>query len=144
MISAEFNNIKISGIAAAVPTKTVNAHEYDELFGEDTVSKNIATTGVRESHHASKEQTSSDLAYVAAKRLMKEMDSLNLSKDEGAGLSKMGTSFVKLSVAVLILAAALKQLDGVENVFESVTVLTLLLGELIGAAWAINKLNLKP
>ena len=74
--------------------------------------------------------------------LMKEMDSLNLSKDEGAGLSKMGTSFVKLSVAVLILAAALKQLDGVENVFESVTVLTLLLGELIGAAWAINKLNL--
>ena len=74
MISAEFNNIKISGIAAAVPTKTVNAHEYDELFGEDTVSKNIATTGVRESHHASKEQTSSDLAYVAAKRLMKEMD----------------------------------------------------------------------
>ena len=74
MISAEFNNIKISGIAAAVPTKVVNAHEYDELFGEDTVSKNIATTGVKESHHASKEQTSSDLAYVAAKRLMDEMN----------------------------------------------------------------------
>ena len=74
MITAEFSNIKISGIAAAVPTKIVKAHDYDELFGEDVVSKNIATTGVKETHHASKEQTSSDFAYVAARRLMDEMN----------------------------------------------------------------------
>ena len=74
MITAEFNNIKISGIAAAVPTKIVKAHDYDELFGEDVVAKNIVTTGVKEAHHASKEQTSSDFAYVAAKRLMNEMN----------------------------------------------------------------------
>lgn len=74
MITADFNNIKISGIAAAAPTKRVDAHDYDSLFGEEIVKKNILTTGVKQAFHASKEQTSSDLAYVAAVRLMKEMN----------------------------------------------------------------------
>lgn len=73
MISAEFTGLKISGIATAVPTKCVKAHEYDALFGEETVTKNIQTTGVEQSFHASEQQTSSDFAYVAAKKLMTEM-----------------------------------------------------------------------
>lgn len=74
MITSKFSNIKIAGIAAELPNKCVNAHDYDELFGAETVSKNIETTGVRQSYHALPEQTSSDLAFVAAKRLMEEMD----------------------------------------------------------------------
>ena len=74
MIASEFTGIKIAGIATAVPTKCVKAHDYDELFGEDIVSKNIQTTGVEQTYHASDYQTSSDFAYVAAKKLMDEMN----------------------------------------------------------------------
>ncbi|MBQ7080095.1 MAG: ketoacyl-ACP synthase III [Fibrobacter sp.] len=74
MVTAEFNNICISGIAAAVPTQCVDAREYEHLFGQDVVRKNIITTGVRQAYHASENQTSSDLAYIAAKKLLKEMN----------------------------------------------------------------------
>ena len=74
MISAEFQGLKISGIATAVPTRCVKAHEYDDLFGEETVTKNIQQTGVEQTYHASENQTSSDFAYVAAKKLMDEMN----------------------------------------------------------------------
>ncbi len=74
MISSSFKNIKIAGIASAVPTKCVKTEDYYELFGKEIVDKNIATTGVKQTYHASPEQTSSDLAYVAAKRLMLELN----------------------------------------------------------------------
>ena len=74
MITSEFSGLKIAGIASAVPTKCVKAHDYDELFGEATVTKNVQSTGVQQSFHVSTQQTSSDLAYVAAKRLMSEMN----------------------------------------------------------------------
>lgn len=74
MISSEFSGLKITGIAAAVPTTCVKAHDYDSLFGEETVTKNVQTTGVEQTYHASEFQTSSDFAYVAAKKLMDEMD----------------------------------------------------------------------
>lgn len=74
MISADFRGLRIAGIASAVPTTCVKAHDYDELFGEDTVTKNIETTGVKQAYHATGQQTSSDFAYVAAKKLLKELD----------------------------------------------------------------------
>ena len=74
MISSEFSGLKIAGIASAVPTKCVKAHDYDELFGAETIAKNIQTTGVEQTYHASEHQTSSDFAYVAAKKLMDEMN----------------------------------------------------------------------
>jgi len=74
MITSEFTGIKIAGIAAAVPTRRVDAHDYDELFGADVVTKNVQTTGVAQSFHASEMQTSSDFAYVAAKELMERMN----------------------------------------------------------------------
>lgn len=74
MITSEFRNIKIAGITAAVPTKYVDSHNYDDLFGYETVEKNIASTGVRGSYHANKEQTSSDFGFVAARRLLDELN----------------------------------------------------------------------
>ena len=62
MISSIYNNINISAIASAVPTKCVKAEDYYDLFGKDVVDKNVQTTGVKEPHHVNAFQTSSDLA----------------------------------------------------------------------------------
>lgn len=70
MISSQFTNMKIVGVNAAVPTKKVDAHDYDEIFGAETVDKIIAVTGVRSTYHAMPEQTSSDLGFAAAKKLI--------------------------------------------------------------------------
>ncbi len=74
MITSDFYGLKIRGVTSSVPTKCVDAHEYDDLFGEEVVSKNVANVGIMQSYHASEYQTSSDFAYVAAMRLMKELD----------------------------------------------------------------------
>jgi 3-oxoacyl-[acyl-carrier-protein] synthase III len=70
MISSVFTNIKIVGIEAVVPTKIVDAHAYDPIFGAETVEKIISVTGVKTTYHAFPEQTSSDLGFTAAKKLM--------------------------------------------------------------------------
>jgi len=74
MIRGEYNGIKIRGIAAAAPTKKMAAHDYDGLFGTETVEKIISVTGVRTTYHALPEQTSSDLGFAAAKKLMDEFN----------------------------------------------------------------------
>lgn len=76
--------------------------------------------------------------------LLKEMDSMESSgfKDSTV-IGKMGTAMIKLSVAVLILAAAMKQLDGLENIGQDILMFAIVLGALIGAAWAVDKLNIK-
>lgn len=73
MIQSKFENIKIAGIATAVPTfKEIISQKYNSIFGEQAVSKFSKTTGVIERRVAKEEQTSSDLAYVAAERLLAE------------------------------------------------------------------------
>lgn len=73
MIASEIAGLRIVGIAAAVPTKRVDARAYDPLFGAEVVDKNVSVTGVRSSYHARPEQTSSDLGYAAARRLLDEL-----------------------------------------------------------------------
>lgn len=80
--------------------------------------------------------------------LLKEMDTLGgggVFKDasKGAMINNMGNALIKMSVAVLILAAAMKALDGLENVGQDILAFAVVLGALIGAAYAINKLNIK-
>lgn len=72
MISGEFHNIKISGVAAALPTKKIVNETYGEVFGENTVEKVIKTTGIKERYCAHEKQTASDLAFAAAEHLIKE------------------------------------------------------------------------
>ena len=67
-----YNNIKISGIASAVPTKLVKSTDYSEKFGEETVSKFIEMTGIKEHRQTLEHQTASDLGFVAADFLLKE------------------------------------------------------------------------
>ena len=79
--------------------------------------------------------------------LLKEMDTLGgggvfQDASKGAMLSNMGNALIKMSAAVLILAAAMKALDGLENVGQDILAFAVVLGALIGAAYAIDKLNI--
>ena len=65
-----FKNIKVTGIACAVPSKEVRTESYKPIFGEEEVDKFMEMTGVRASRRTSEHQTCSDLGYRAAKELM--------------------------------------------------------------------------
>ena len=73
MIQSSFNNIKFVGISTAVPkNREVLSEKYGEIFGADAVAQFSKKTGVVERRVATEEQTSSDLAYVAADRLLND------------------------------------------------------------------------
>jgi 3-oxoacyl-[acyl-carrier-protein] synthase-3 len=67
-----FNNIRIGGIAAAVPSNVEETTKYNNMFGEDEVKKFMDQTGILETRRTSKHQTTSDLGYVAAKKILDE------------------------------------------------------------------------
>lgn len=65
-----FKNIKVAGIACAVPKHEVKTESYKPLFGEEEVDKFMEMTGVRASRRTSEHQTCSDLGFRAASELM--------------------------------------------------------------------------
>lgn len=67
----KFDNINIAGISCAVPRKIVKTSETKALTQEE-VEQFIKGTGVVQHHVCNKNQTTSDLCYVAAKRLIEE------------------------------------------------------------------------
>jgi 3-oxoacyl-[acyl-carrier-protein] synthase III len=67
-------NVEIKGIACAVPDRIIENETYKEVFGEESVQKFINMTGVKTRHVALDEQCTSDLCYVAAKRLMEKLN----------------------------------------------------------------------
>lgn len=72
MIYSEYQNIQIEGLACCVPKRTVKTTDYIDQFGLNRVEKFIEMTGVEERHIVSERQTSSDLAFEAARCLLKE------------------------------------------------------------------------
>lgn len=74
MLAATLEKLKISAIATAVPTKKVENTSYYERFGQETVDKIIATTGVESSYQVHENQTAGDLAFAAADHLLKKCD----------------------------------------------------------------------
>lgn len=79
MANAIFENIKISGIACAVPTNIRKIEEFESIIGEDEVKKFTKTTGVEQYHYVNKNQTTSDLCFVAAEKIIKEK---NIDREE--------------------------------------------------------------
>ena len=65
-----FNNIRVSGIACAVPKNEVKTESFKPLFGDEEVEKFMAMTGVRASRRTLEHQTCSDLGYRAARELL--------------------------------------------------------------------------
>lgn len=67
-----FSNVKIAGIAAAVPSNVEKTTSYNSVFGEEEVKKFMDQTGILETRRTSKHQTVCDLGYVAAKKILEE------------------------------------------------------------------------
>lgn len=65
-----FKNIRVAGVACAVPTNEVKTETYKPLFGDEEVEKFMEMTGVRASHRTTEHQTCSDLGYKAASELL--------------------------------------------------------------------------
>lgn len=74
----KFNDIKIAGIASAVPTQVIKVDSFIPTFGEETVKKFKTMTGVNEYRKTSDKQTASDLGYAAAEKLLQEK---NIDRD---------------------------------------------------------------
>ena len=70
MPRGSFKNIAIKGIACAVPNQKREADYWYDRFGQDAVDKFIKMTGVTRVCQSIKNQTASDLAYVAAKEMI--------------------------------------------------------------------------
>ena len=74
-----FQGIRIAAMATAMPTHEVRPDDFKEQFGDEEVEKFKKMTGVITSRKASYHQTTGDLGYVAAEKLIKEK---GINKDE--------------------------------------------------------------
>lgn len=74
-----FNNIKITGIAAAVPKTVLRTDSFYNVFGKEEVDKFISMTGVKETRRTHKHQTAGDLGYTAANEILNKK---NIDRNE--------------------------------------------------------------
>lgn len=65
-----YDDVKITGIACALPTKNVKTDEYEKYFGKKVIDDFKKTTGIESRFLLNGKQTASDLCYVAAKELL--------------------------------------------------------------------------
>lgn len=70
MVEMRVEGIRIAGVAAAVPSTVRETQTFAERFGGEAVEKFESMVGVKSTRVASVLQTSSDLAFVAAERLL--------------------------------------------------------------------------
>ncbi len=70
MLGATFENVKITGVACAVPDNKIYTEEYIGRFSEKEVQRFIKTTEIKSRYLAKEKQCTSDLCYAAAKRIM--------------------------------------------------------------------------
>jgi len=84
----QFTNIRVTGIACAVPKNIVKVENFRDVFGEEEIAKFIEMTGVRESRRTSEYQTASDLGFTAADTLLEWQ---NIDRNE-IGALVFGTS----------------------------------------------------
>lgn len=66
----QFKNIKISCVAAAVPTQVVKGEDFFDQFGEEAVRKFQESTGVKQFRKTKEHQTASDLCYASAENIL--------------------------------------------------------------------------
>lgn len=73
-MAGTLSNVKIAGIACAVPRNKVDQTGFYDTFGEKAVKKFVKMTGVKQRYVSDINQTSSDLAYTAAVKLIEKLD----------------------------------------------------------------------
>lgn len=66
----KFNNVRVAGVACAVPKNEVKTESYKQVFGDEEVDKFMEMTGVKASRRTLEHQTCSDLGFRAAQELL--------------------------------------------------------------------------
>lgn len=66
----QFNHIKISGMATAVPSTKVRVKDFADSFGEEYCKKFTESTGIHEFRKTLEHQTASDLCFAAAENIL--------------------------------------------------------------------------
>lgn len=66
----KYKNIRVTGVACAVPKNEVKTETYKPLFGDEEVEKFMEMTGVKASRRTLEHQTCSDLGFRAASELL--------------------------------------------------------------------------
>lgn len=69
----QFNDVGISGLAAAVPRKVINNYDPNLYFSEKEVKEVVEKIGVKERRFVDQSTCSSDLCFAAAEKLISEM-----------------------------------------------------------------------
>lgn len=69
-----FKDIKVAGVACAVPKNEVGTESFKPLFGDEEVEKFMEMTGVRASRRTLEHQTAGDLCFRAAEELLRAKD----------------------------------------------------------------------
>ncbi len=82
-----FHNIKITGIACAIPKNIIRPDDFKKKFGDEEVEKFKKMTGIVESRRTDLHQTAGDLCYTAAEYLISKK---NIDK-KSIGALIMGT-----------------------------------------------------
>lgn len=70
----KYDNIKIRGIASAVPTQVIDNVKCAEKLGDRRAKKQVMLTGIRHRHCMKEGQSASDLSCVSAERLLQKLD----------------------------------------------------------------------
>ncbi|QOJ30180.1 MAG: ketoacyl-ACP synthase III [Ignavibacteriales bacterium] len=84
-----YNNIRIAGMASAVPKNIVRPEDFKSQFGDAEVDKFMVMTGIKETRRTSEFQTASDLGYTAADKLLSQK---NIDRNEIGALVFGSTS----------------------------------------------------
>ncbi len=109
MLSKEFHNVRISGIACAVPNNKVLTDSYSEYYGKSVIERFKAATGIEGRYISDGTQTASDLSYVAAQALMEKKGLDGNSIDALILVTQTGDYKIPSSAYVLHKRLKLKQ-----------------------------------
>lgn len=72
MAGTVFHNVRLIGVAGAVPTKTIYNKDFTDLIEPEALARVIKVTGIEQYQKAVREQTSGDLCYEAANELIQK------------------------------------------------------------------------
>lgn len=72
-MNGKYSNVKVSGIAAAVPSYVMDNMDYIDVFGKRRVMKQAKLTGVYRHHLSYRYQKLSDLCVSAAEKLLEHL-----------------------------------------------------------------------
>ena len=74
MAYLKFENIGVSGMAAAVPANVIDNYKYTEYFDKESVKDVVDKIGIKERRFADKDTCASDLCFAAADKLLTDMN----------------------------------------------------------------------